>query len=74
MSEPSLEDFIAKSKGKPRKCATCSLPPEVLVEVNASLRNKPHHKAITEWLIKIKGIDTTPTNYHFNAGHHLEDA
>lgn len=73
MSEPSLNDFIASKDSRPRRCATCTLPPEILAEVNASLRRKPRHKAITEWLNNVKGIYTTSTSYHFNAGHHLED-
>ena len=75
MSEPSLEEFLSESRGlRPRRCATCALPPDVLAQVNAALRQKSNHKAIGKWLTEVKGIHTTPTNYHFNAGHHLEDA
>ena len=73
MPDPSLEEFLTGASGHPRRCATCALPPDVLAEVNAALRAKPQHKAITAWLQNVKGVYTTPTNYHFNAGHHLED-
>ena len=73
MSDPSLEEFLSGKTARPRHCAICALPPDVLAEVNAALRRKASHKAIGQWLASVKGIHTTPTNYHFNAGHHLED-
>ena len=71
-NEVSLRSY-AQSGKRPRKCSTCNLPPDVLEEVNQGLREGIGHTAIGDWLKNVKGIYTTPTNYHFNAKHHLED-
>ena len=70
----SLSEYASKNKGRPRKCATCNLEPDVLKEVNQGLRDGIGHRAIGEWLNSVKNIYTNPTNYHFSAGHHTEDA
>ena len=71
----SLSEFLAASeKDRTGSCAICCLDPEMLAEVNAALRSRTHppHKKIGEWL-REQGVSTTPTYYHFNSGHHLED-
>lgn len=69
----SLAEYANATTKRPRRCATCNLPPDVLTEVNQGLRDGIGHKAITEWLSSVHHIYTTPTNYHFGAGHHTEN-
>jgi hypothetical protein len=72
MSKVSLGEFAAQ--GRPRTCSVCTLPEEVLAEVNEGLRQGIGPTPVARWLVSEGHRITFPmVMYHKYAGHFEED-
>ena len=66
----SLEEFAAQ---QPSSCSICSLPSDILAEVNAGLRNGLGVTLVDAWLATDQGIKTVSVKWHKTKNHYLEN-
>lgn len=71
----SLATYAAEKSKKKRTCSICTLPEEILEEVNGALADGIGNRIIGHWLQDEQGLDVNEraVKYHRESRHHLED-